>query len=129
MYPFEGIYDLKQTDIHIEQVGVSASARGRGVGTALLQWADDKAKENGLGYVTLSVLKGNRAQKLYERRGFAVEPKGDCWSSCISALCTLIFVGRPYGCCSPLGAVDMRKTLIPEPVQRTTLMATPAEMK
>ena len=61
--------------------------------------------------LTLSVLNGNPAQRLYERFGFVVMPEDECEQCCAAAI-TLCAVGRPYGCCHPhCGASDMRKVL------------------
>ena len=44
-----GIYELKPGEAYIEQVSVAAAARGRGIGTALLRWAEAQAGRAGGG--------------------------------------------------------------------------------
>jgi ribosomal protein S18 acetylase RimI-like enzyme len=51
-------------------VGVLGRARGRGVGTALLEAFAAEARERGFGALSLSVERGNPAFRLYERAGF-----------------------------------------------------------
>ena len=55
-------------------IGVAAAHRGRGVGEALLRRTLDDAREKGFTRVELTVRTDNeRAKKLYDRLGFAVE--------------------------------------------------------
>jgi ribosomal protein S18 acetylase RimI-like enzyme len=56
---------------HISVIAVAADAEGRGVGAALMAYAETWAVERGHCRLTLSVFEGNRrAQRLYERCGF-----------------------------------------------------------
>lgn len=63
---------------HVMQLQVLPSAQGRGIGSALLRALLDEAGRAGVA-MTLSVLKVNRARRLYERLGFVVtgEAGGD----------------------------------------------------
>jgi ribosomal protein S18 acetylase RimI-like enzyme len=62
-------------------IGVVASARGRGVGAALLSALLDEATRRGSSAVSLSVEKENPAARLYERHGFAiVRDDRDAWT-------------------------------------------------
>jgi len=62
--------------------------------------------------LTLAVLNGNPARRLYERFGFVAEARGDGCSDCIEACVVFCIIGRPYGLCDPhCGAVDMAKPL------------------
>lgn len=55
----------------LDGISVDPSARGRGVGTALLSAAVDKARRIGARALSLSVVDANhRARALYERQGF-----------------------------------------------------------
>lgn len=55
-------------------MGVAASLRGRGIGTALLKEALRRARENGLSRVELEVFASNEAAiRLYLKTGFVVE--------------------------------------------------------
>ena len=59
---------------HISVIAVTREAEGRGVGRALMHYAEHWARERGHTRLTLSVFESNRrAQELYERAGFQVE--------------------------------------------------------
>jgi ribosomal protein S18 acetylase RimI-like enzyme len=59
---------------HVSVIAVTRAAEGRGVGRALMAYAERWARERGHSRLTLSVFESNRrAQKLYERAGFEVE--------------------------------------------------------
>ena len=59
---------------HISDVVVAPQFDGKGVGSALLKFAERWAKEHRCKHLTLSVFPANtRAQALYERHGFGVE--------------------------------------------------------
>jgi ribosomal protein S18 acetylase RimI-like enzyme len=57
--------------LEVETVAVLPTARGRGIGTALMDAVDAWARERGIEHLTLSVRTNNDgARRLYERRGF-----------------------------------------------------------
>ena len=59
---------------HISVIAVSQTAEGRGVGRALMAWADDWARSLGHDHLTLNLFPANtRARALYEREGFALD--------------------------------------------------------
>ena len=59
---------------HISDLAVAPGRDGRGVGRALLAYAEQWAKSQRCALLTLSVFPGNaRARALYERAGFATE--------------------------------------------------------
>lgn len=62
---------LKPTEAHIDKIVVSGRVRGRGVGTQLLNWADRTCQEAGMTCISLEVMHGNPARRLYERHGYA----------------------------------------------------------
>ncbi len=64
------------SDWILSQIQVKADYQGRGIGTAVVKQIIDTAPENTKG-VRLSVLKGNRAIKLYQRLGFKIAEEGD----------------------------------------------------
>jgi ribosomal protein S18 acetylase RimI-like enzyme len=70
---FEGYSTFKaQPLINIHDLAVHPSARGRGVGQALMQAVQSEAAARGACKITLEVLSGNSvALKSYERFGFA----------------------------------------------------------
>ncbi len=63
-------YGYISDDIPELSIGVDASARGQGVGEALLRALIAEARAQGLPALALSVDKQNRALRLYERLGF-----------------------------------------------------------
>ncbi len=64
---------FKHEDMHIDLIATAADARGKGVGTQLLQSAFDTAREQDIQRISLTVVDTNpRAQSLYERLGFVV---------------------------------------------------------
>ena len=59
---------------HVSDIGVAVEHEGKGVGSALLEYAERWAKEHRCRLVTLSVFPGNeRARKVYDRHGYGVE--------------------------------------------------------
>lgn len=58
--------------LNIHDIVTRRECRGRGVGQALLQWAEQRARQLGCCKLTLEVLSNNaRAMASYERAGFA----------------------------------------------------------
>lgn len=94
-------------ECHIEMLAVSAEARGQGVGTKLLEWCEAVARERGARVLSLGVVAGNPARRLYERFGFVEQDQGTCERICASSmLCCLL--GLPHCQC---GGVNMEKPL------------------
>jgi ribosomal protein S18 acetylase RimI-like enzyme len=59
---------------HLEAIAVSASAEGKGVGLALLNAAEDNARNHGAESMTLHVFASNaRAREFYERNSYTGE--------------------------------------------------------
>ena len=107
----DNLHTTKPGETYVEQIGVGAAARGKGVGKQLLLWAEAKAREHNSTVLTLAVLNGNPARRLYERFGFRVKVEDPC-DQCVNGCCVLCLAGRPYGICNPhWGAVDMAKPL------------------
>jgi GNAT superfamily N-acetyltransferase len=63
-------YGFIAADIPELGIGVAAEARGRGVGSALLDALLAQAREQGHQALSLSVDRQNPARRLYERKGF-----------------------------------------------------------
>lgn len=102
---------MKPGECYVEQIGVAAAARGKGIGKVLLSWAETMARERNCTYMTLAVLNGNPARRLYERFGFVAQNE-DCCDDCFTGCVITCLLGRPYGLCDPhCGAVDMKKPL------------------
>ena len=79
-------------EVHLEQIGVSEQARGRGIGKKLMAWAHTTARDAGATFISLEVISVNRAKRLYEREGYVVtpNPEGDgCITWCFS--CSFIW--------------------------------------
>jgi len=59
---------------HLGMIAVGQAAEGQGVATALLRAAEEWARLEGYGKLTLNVFEGNsRARRLYERAGYEIE--------------------------------------------------------
>jgi ribosomal protein S18 acetylase RimI-like enzyme len=73
MYCFYGFSTFSAKPLlNVHDLVVHESMRGMGVGTQLLQAAENEAKEKGCCKITLEVLQNNtRAQKVYQSFGFA----------------------------------------------------------
>ena len=97
------IHECRKHELYIDHLAVTKDARGKGVGTMLLKWAEEIAKERNCNLLTLGVVKGNPAKRLYDRFGFEDVPNGS--SHCCLAGCV---VGAPHG---QFGATDMEKKL------------------
>lgn len=71
----ECIHETKPGECYIEWLAVASSARGMGVGTKLLLWGDALARQWRCTSLTLGVVNGNPARRLYERQGFVLVPQ------------------------------------------------------
>ena len=56
--------------LNVHDLGVLEECRGKGVGAALLDAAEEKARELGCCKLTLEVFDNNPARRLYERSGY-----------------------------------------------------------
>ena len=101
------MYTPKAGEAYLEHIAVAAHARGKGVGTKLLEWCEATAKARQARTLSLHVLRGNPAKRLYERYGFVVTPQSnDCVGECIGGCFVVACFGRPYGCCHPSCGAD-----------------------
>jgi ribosomal protein S18 acetylase RimI-like enzyme len=67
-------YFTAERHAHISVIAVTRAAEGHGVGRALMNHAEQWARERGHSRITLSVFESNRrARALYERAGFHIE--------------------------------------------------------
>lgn len=67
-------YFSRQWHAHVSVIAVTKEAEGRGVGRALMEYAEHWARQRGHRSITLSVFEGNqRAQALYTRVGYQTE--------------------------------------------------------
>lgn len=65
-----------EKELCLDQIHLIEAARGQGIGTELIQSVISEATENGLN-VSLSLIKGNRSLRLYERLGFRIVAEDD----------------------------------------------------
>ena len=66
-------YKPPKGELYIDSIGVSTDARGMGVGTQMMAFAEGIAKRNGHKKLSLLVMKENpKAKALYERVGYEV---------------------------------------------------------
>jgi ribosomal protein S18 acetylase RimI-like enzyme len=101
------MHATKPGECHVEWLAVTAAARGCGVGTKLLRWARQHAEAQNCAELTLGVVNGNPAIRLYEREGFEAVPVDACEAACGCFWSTLV-LGCPNGRC---GGFDMRMRL------------------
>jgi len=67
-------YYTDELSAHIRDIVVIAEAEGKGIGKALLQKADEWAKQNKARWITLNVFEENKhAREVYEKTGYQVE--------------------------------------------------------
>ena len=97
----EEMHAMKPGECYIEWLAVTAAARGCGVGTKLLRWARRHAEAQNCVELTLGVVNGNPAIRLYEREGFEAVPEDACEAAC-SCFCVTLFMGCPNGRCGGL---------------------------
>ena len=126
IHPFndkDGLHTTKPGEAYIEQISVTATARGKGVGTKLPRWVEAEARARGARTLSLAVIRGNPAQRLYERPGFETKREG-CCDDAIGCCIVTWLMGRPYGLChGRWGADTMYKALVDE--TRVTHRCTP----
>lgn len=70
---------VDQRALFIRELQMVESARGRGVGGLVLEWAHALAVQRGLPLVRLTVFKSNPAQRLYRRHGFEQVGEDECF--------------------------------------------------
>lgn len=69
-------HKYEEGELYIDTVAVATDARGTGIGTILLDFTENYAKEKGFKKLSLMVIFENpKAQALYERQGFKVVKK------------------------------------------------------
>jgi len=77
----EDYYDAQET-AHVADLVVAREAEGLGAGSALMNWAEQWAREQGFTMLTLNVFTANRrARDLYAKLGFTEE-----WMRCLKRL-------------------------------------------
>lgn len=104
------LHSLEPGEAYIEQVCVDPETRGQGVGTRLLKWSEETARAKDATRLSLGVVAGNPADRLYQRFGFEEVNHGGCSKYCDS-LKIFCFFGCPHGKC---GGKNMEKSLAPK---------------
>lgn len=89
-------HELKQGEVYIEWIACHPDHAGKGLGSKLLKWADDYAKnELQAQFLSLQVMKRNEgAVRLYERKGYIV--KANETAGFLSSLFVFCFLGCRY---------------------------------
>jgi len=74
-------HKLQPGEAYLEWIACAPGATGKGIGTKMLQWADECARENGATFLTLQVMHANTGGiRLYERKGYVIteDPNSIC---------------------------------------------------
>lgn len=93
------IHTVEKDEAYVYMIAVDPDARGMGVGSKLLAWADEIGRQHGCAKISLDVLGGNKAIGLYERKGYVAQPI-PFYLVPMSFIFTSLFVGfriRPLG--------------------------------
>ena len=93
---FEGmpnlIHTTKPGEAYILMLAVDTNARGMGVGSKLMAWAEEMGRARKSSYMSLEVIHGNPAIGLYERKGYVVQKKA-LWKKILGAVPFMLFIG------------------------------------
>lgn len=93
-------HELTKGQAYVEFIACHPDHTGKGIGSKLLQWADQCAVENGADFLSLEVMKKNKsAVRLYERKGFVVKQSPDVSDECdafFQGLLVFLFLGCSY---------------------------------
>ncbi len=99
---FEGMPNMfhksKPGEAYVQMLAVDDYARGKGIGSKLMLWAEQLSRERNCSYMTLDVLHGNPAIGLYERQGYAIQEKA-LWKKILCAIPWMCLLG-PVICTS-----------------------------
>jgi len=72
--------DFPASELYLETLAVHPDAQGRGLGRALLDFADDEARRRGRSSLSLYCVRDNtRARALYVRHGYRLVRSEDLW--------------------------------------------------
>jgi len=93
-------HKCKENECYVEQVGVDGNARGLGVGTLLMNWAEEQTKNkfgpnpNNDAFLSLEVVRCNTgAIRVYERLGYKIVQRG-CLKEMMTSCFTIPFIGH-----------------------------------
>lgn len=96
------LHSLDDGECYIEMMSVHPETRGGGIGTRLLQFCEARAKERGANKLTLGVVAGNPAKRLYVRFGFQ-DVDRNCFSKMMNMVGLFTLFGLPH--CLPGGTM------------------------
>ena len=102
-------------EVYLEWICVHPAASGKGIGSKLLAWGHNFAKESGARFISLNVMGANQgAKRLYERKGYVAktDPHEDSCSRLLTPCIVFCFMGCRY--CK---LVYMEKPLVSESEQ------------
>jgi ribosomal protein S18 acetylase RimI-like enzyme len=102
------LHTLRPGEAYIEQLSVNSDMQGQGIGTRMLQWSEDTARAKGATVLSLGVVAGNPAIRLYQRFGFEEVHEGDGSGGICTSIVICCLLGCPYGRC---GGTAMEKPL------------------
>jgi len=115
------LHTPEKGEAYVDWIAVLPRARGKGVGTKLMAWCEEVAMAKGATRMTLGVINGNPAIRLYERIGYVKQTQSGsdrCWTCLFMCLC----FGRPYGCCHPeWGGMMMEKPMLHDEEGRSSV--------
>ncbi len=84
IYRYMGLFFLHHKVVsdewHVDGIAVEKTMRGKNIGTALLEYLEIMARENGIRRISLDVIDTNRkARSLYSRLGFVETSQSAIW--------------------------------------------------
>ena len=100
------LHKTQPGEMYIEVMTVMDGYRGKGLGREMLEWAEHTARSRGAKILTLGVVNGNPATRLYERYGF-VKKNSNCIEKILGDCTVTCFLGCPYS----FGGTEMEKKL------------------
>ena len=103
-------------EAYVDSIAVDPETRGMGCGSKLMAWSESIARNHGCTFMTLSVIHGNKAIGLYEKRGYVIQKQscGRRFGTFLFMVCCMGPVICPTGSpwyFSHFRALDMRKEL------------------
>lgn len=69
------LHKVEKDEVYVYMITVDPDVRGLGVGSKLLDWSEDIARQRSCNKMSLHVLGGNKAIGLYERKGYVAKPE------------------------------------------------------
>jgi ribosomal protein S18 acetylase RimI-like enzyme len=91
-------HEIKADEAYIEFMATHPNHQGKGVGSVMLEWAESFARSLHCKVLSLDVMKRNEgAVRLYQRKGFEIQPDPvECYG-CASIFFCIISCGKYFG--------------------------------